>query len=149
MPLTALHAAVDRHIHKTRFLFEESKKIQYREIQMDAVVIPDKEALGKCAWCRKRIHDNREVFGFGAKIKKEANFSEYEGNAIRLMLLSEDRGVPMMVTTEGSEAKKNGNDVMFMVCSEKCGKEMKTALKREKSVGDVFAGIHYFGGKAL
>jgi len=112
---------------------------------MDAVIIPDKEALGKCAWCRKRIRDDREVFAFGAKIRDEADLSEYEGKTVRLMLLSEDRGVPMMVATEGSDAKNDGSDVMFLVCSEKCGKEMKAALEREKSIGDIFAGIHHLG----
>ena len=47
----------------------------------------------------------------------------------------------MMVTSEDSEAKRDGNDVMFLVCSEECGKEMKAALEEEKSLGDIFQGI--------
>ncbi len=90
-----------------------------------------------------RISDDIEVFAVGAKIRPGV-FSEYEGKAIQLMIVSEDRFVPMMVTTEGSEAKNDGNDIMFMVCSETCGKEMKSALERDKSLGDMFEGIQTF-----
>ena len=105
---------------------------------MEVHIISDEEALGKCAWCRNQISDDIEIFAFGAKIQPGADLSDYEGEAIQLMIVSEDRFVPMMVTSEGSEAKIDGNDVMFLVCSEKCGIKMKTALEREKSLGDLF-----------
>jgi len=111
---------------------------------MEVNRILDEEALGKCAWCGNRIDDDLEVFGFGARIRPGIDLSEYEGEAIELKLLTKDRSVPMMVTSESSEAKRDGNDMMFMVCSEKCGKEMKAALEEEKSVGDMFDGIQGF-----
>ena len=108
---------------------------------MKARRISDEEALGKCAWCDKKITEDIEVFGFGATIRPDADLSNYEGEAIALPIVTEDRSVPMLVTSEGSEAKRDGNDVMFMVCSEKCGKDMKFALEVEKSLGDIFEGI--------
>ena len=108
---------------------------------MEARIVSDEEALGQCAWCEKPIDDDREVFGFGAKIRPGADLSEYEGEAIELRLVTNDRTLPMMVTSEDSEAKRDGNDVMFLVCSEECGKEMKAALEEEKSLGDIFQGI--------
>jgi len=53
-------------------------------------------------------------------------------------LVSREKTVNMMVTAEGSEAKKDHMDAMFMVCSEKCGSKLKSALKEEISIGDLF-----------
>jgi hypothetical protein len=106
--------------------------------------ISAEEALGKCAWCGKRIADDLEVYGFGARIRPDIDLSEHEGEAIELTLLTKDRSVPMMVTSEASEAKRDGNDLMFMVCSEQCGKEMKAALEEEKALGDMLDRIQCF-----
>ncbi|SDQ90685.1 hypothetical protein [Virgibacillus salinus] len=37
----------------------------------------------------------------------------------------------MIVTTADSEAKKNGGDGLFAVCSEECGEKMQTTLAKE------------------
>jgi hypothetical protein len=44
----------------------------------------------------------------------------------------------MMVTAPGSEAKDDGKDGMFLVCSESCGKQLKQVLEKEISVGKMF-----------
>jgi hypothetical protein len=44
----------------------------------------------------------------------------------------------MMVTAQDSEAKKEGRDGMFLVCSEKCGKKLKKVLEKEISLGKMF-----------
>ena len=108
---------------------------------MKARRISDAEVLGKCAWCAKKIAEDSEVFGFGATIRLDAYLSKYEGEAITLPIVTEERSVPMLVTSEVSEAKRAGNDVMFMFCSEKCCPYMKNALEVEKSLGDMFSGI--------
>jgi hypothetical protein len=43
-----------------------------------------------------------------------------------------------MVTAQGSEAKSDDNDCMFLVCSEGCGKELKSVLEKELSLGKMF-----------
>ena len=105
-------------------------------------IISDEEDLSKCACCRNHIGDDVELFGFGAKIMPGIDLSEFEGKIVELKLLTEDRTVPMMVTVEGSEAKIDGNDVMFMVCSEKCSSELIAILKRETSLGNTFEKIN-------
>jgi hypothetical protein len=49
----------------------------------------------------------------------------------------------MMVTTKDSEAKINGNDGMFLVCSEECGKKLKSVLENEISLGKMFETVQY------
>ena len=105
---------------------------------MEFNIIPDKEALSRCAWCENRIYDDMEVFGFGAKLKPEVDLSEYESHCIQLDLVSEEKPVYMMVTAHDSEAKSEGKDCMFLVCSEECGEKLKDVLEKEISLGKMF-----------
>ena len=105
---------------------------------MEFSIIPDNEALGKCAWCQSQITDHMEVFGFGATLKPDVDLSEYEGHCIQIDLVSEGKSAYMMVTGQGSEAKNEGKDGMFLVCSEACGKKLKNVLEKEISLGKMF-----------
>jgi hypothetical protein len=105
---------------------------------MEFNIIPDEEALSKCAWCQNHIGDDMEVFGAGAKLKPDVDLSEYESRCIQTILVSEEKPIYMMVTGEGSEAKEDGNDCMFLFCSEECGLKLKTVLDKEISLGKMF-----------
>ena len=54
---------------------------------------------------------------------------------------SEEKSFYMMVTGQGSEAKNEGKDAMFLVCSEACGKKLKNVLEKEISLGKMFKGV--------
>ena len=105
---------------------------------MEYSIIPDEEALSKCAWCQSQINDHMEVLGLGAKLNPDADLSEYESHCIQIILVSEEKPVYMMVTAKGSEARNNGNDGMFLICSERCGKKLKSVLEKEISLGKMF-----------
>jgi hypothetical protein len=105
---------------------------------MEFSIIPDQEALSECAWCQSHITDHMEVFGFGAELKQNVDLSEYEGHCIQIALASEEKSVYMMVTGQGSEAKNEGKDGIFLVCSEACGKKLKNVLEKEISLGKMF-----------
>jgi len=105
---------------------------------MEFSIIPDEEALSKCAWCQSHITDHMEVLGLGAKLKPEVDLSEYESHCIQIGLVSEEKPVRMMVTAQGSQARSNGNDGMFLVCSEGCGEKLKSVLEKEISLGAMF-----------
>jgi hypothetical protein len=108
---------------------------------MEFYIIPDKEALSRCAWCHGHINDEMEVFGFGAKLKPDIDLSQYESHCIQIDLASEDRAVYMLVAAQGSEAKSEGKDGMFLVCSEDCGQKLKEVLENEISLGKMFKTI--------
>lgn len=109
---------------------------------MDARIISDEEALGKCAGCGKRIDEESPVYGLGIKFRPSVDLSEFEGKIIELSILTQNKNVPMVVTTEGSEAKEDGHDAMFMTCSNDCGKKMRDILIKEKSIGDMIEGVN-------
>ena len=101
-------------------------------------IIPDKDALSQCAWCQNHISDDTEVFGVGAKLKPDIDLSEYESHCIQISLVSEEKPFYMMVTAQGSEAKKEGKDGLFLLCSEACGEKLKNVLAKEISIGEMF-----------
>jgi hypothetical protein len=49
---------------------------------MEYYIIPDEEALSKCAWCQSNINEFTEVFGFGAKLKPDVDLTEFESHCI-------------------------------------------------------------------
>ena len=110
---------------------------------MEFYIIPDEEALSKCAWYHSHINDHMEVLGLGVKLKPDVDLSEYESHCIQIGLVSEEKPLYMMVTTKDSEAKINGNDGMFLVCSEGCGKKLKTVLETAISIGKMFETVQY------
>ena len=110
---------------------------------MEFSIIPDQEALRRCAWCQSRIYDDMEVFDFGATLRSNVDLSEYESHCIQIDLVSEEKPVYMMVTAQGSEAKSEGKDGMFLVCSEGCAKKLKNVLKKEISLGKMFKAVGY------
>ena len=108
---------------------------------MKYYIIPDKEALGQCAWCANQINDQMEVFGFGVQFQSNVDLSEFESHCIQIGLISNEKQVYMMVTAQGSEAKNEGNDGMFLVCSENCGQKLKRVLEKEITLGKIFNAV--------
>ena len=47
------------------------------------------------------------------------------------------------VINEGSKDRSKGNDCMFLVCSEGCGKKLKSVLEKEISIGKMFITVRY------
>jgi len=110
---------------------------------MEFNIIPDEDALSRCAWCRNHISDDIEVFGVDVKLKPDVDLSEYESHCIQISLVSEEKPIYMMVTAQGSEAKKEGKDGMFLLCSEECGEKLKNVLAKEISLGKLFGTAHF------
>jgi hypothetical protein len=110
---------------------------------MEYSIIPDEEALSKCVWCHSQIDDHVEVLGLGAKLNPNVDLSDYESHCIQIGLVSEEKPIYMMVTAHGSEAKNNGNDGMFLICSEKCGLKLKDVLEKELSLGQMFDSVQF------
>jgi len=42
-----------------------------------------------------------------------------------------------IVPPADSDARKDGNDLMFTLCSEECGDQLKEALEIEKDLGEL------------
>lgn len=96
------------------------------------------ESGNTCAWCKKNIPEDVEVFGISAKVRKGVDIKGKEGKIIPLHLATKKKDVQAVVVTKNSPAKKEGYDLVFLSCSQKCAKSLKTALSAEvKLFGDV------------
>lgn len=90
-----------------------------------------------CAWCGAAIEEDMEVFAVGAGIKEGVDFTGVPEDESRFLpVVIGGRIVPAVITSPDSQAKIDGNDVMFMVCSGECAETLKRALEKEKETND-------------
>jgi hypothetical protein len=88
-----------------------------------------------CSWCGGPIPEAGEVFGTGAKIREGIDFVQGEGTEGFFMEVTiAGRRVPTIVTGKDSEARKQGNDLLFMTCSMNCAEELRESLERERDI---------------
>lgn len=85
----------------------------------------------RCAWCMKKIRDDRPVLGISVQFADGIDFSESQGEVIQIGIHSRNTSVPMIVPADESEAKLQGTDAIFAMCSEKCANKMKETLTKE------------------
>lgn len=84
-----------------------------------------------CAWCSKKIRENDPLSAIDIKLLKGMDLSDKEGEIVPIYFKELDKNVPMIVTTSDSEAKKNGQDGLFVVCSQDCGNKLKNVVGKE------------------
>ncbi len=85
------------------------------------------DAIRICAWCGKHIPENTELFSVNAKARPGVDL-EHEGNVLALALDATRTALAIIPTPE-SEAKKAGWDVLFVVCSEECGRSLRETVQ--------------------
>jgi hypothetical protein len=57
-----------------------------------------------------------------------------EGQTVQTALAAVGKIVPVLVTVRGSQARREGYDVVFTVCSRECGARLKAALLVESGL---------------
>jgi hypothetical protein len=85
----------------------------------------------ECGWCGKSIGEDQPVFGIGGKALPGIDLSLVQGKVIEIDLETAAKHVLAAVPAFDSDAKKEGNDLMFMVCSEACGRQLQAAVAGE------------------
>lgn len=93
-----------------------------------------------CAWCGRKIPKGSEIFSLGAKVKSGIDLHNQAGRAIRLLLAKSEKTINAIAPADNSQAKKEGNDLLFAICSLKCGDVLRRTLQEEL---DVFDQINY------
>ncbi|WP_307440142.1 hypothetical protein [Bacillus sp. V2I10] len=79
----------------------------------------------------KKIREDKPVFGLSVKFAEGVDFSNSEGTITQISLRTRNTSVPMIVTASNSEAKHQGTDGIFAICSERCGAKMKDTVTKE------------------
>ena len=89
----------------------------------------------ECGWCGKAIGEDDPVGAVGAGVHKGIDLSLVEGKVIQLAFTASGKTVPAGVAAFDSDAKAEGKDVVFMVCSDACGQQVQEAFADELTHG--------------
>jgi hypothetical protein len=112
------------------------KQVRRRPGSPDAIFRRRAERLqSECGWCGGSIGEDEPVFGIGGKALPGIDLSLVQGKVIEITLESAGKSVLAAVSAFESDAKRAGNDLMFMVCSEACGRNLQTAIAAEVARG--------------
>lgn len=85
----------------------------------------------RCSWCMKKIKEDKPCYGLNVKFASGVAFDEKDGKIISLHLKTRNTSVPLIIVADDSEAKRNGQDGIFALCSENCGTKMKETITKE------------------
>ncbi|MDD3718775.1 MAG: hypothetical protein PHP28_08960 [Actinomycetota bacterium] len=88
----------------------------------------------RCAYCEKEMRSGDEVFGLGVKLREELEYPGAIGRTTTVHLPVEGREIECMAAADASQAKAEGWDLIFMVCSEECGAALKALLEAEEGL---------------
>ena len=88
--------------------------------------------LSTCGWCGKKLGSNEEVFTVGGKMNEAIDMENLQGKVLPYTLPSQHRTLTAYAPTSASLAKQQGQDIVFMLCSETCCLELKRAMAGER-----------------
>ena len=89
--------------------------------------------LTMCGWCHRIIGENEEHLARGAKAWPEARglFRAKEGQVVVLVLAGQDHQILGIVPRSDSPAVKDGYDVIFQTCSDRCADALDERIRTE------------------
>ena len=90
-----------------------------------------------CSWCGLKIRGEGPIYALGCKKRPEVDISKYESKVMPVKISTLGKTIWSIVPPADSDARKDGNDLMFTLCSEKCGDQLKEALEIEKELGEL------------
>jgi hypothetical protein len=90
--------------------------------------------LGHCAWCNREIAEDGERIAINSRFRDKKDFRKHEGMVVSFVLADAGRTVTAYVVTRDSPAKKEGKEVIFQVCSDRCDLELSTAMSKEMNL---------------
>jgi hypothetical protein len=102
-----------------------------------------KQAMTTCCWCGLKIKDEGPIYAIGCKKRPEVDISKYESKVMPVKLSTLGRTIWSIVPPVDSDARMEGNDFMFTLCSEDCGDQLKETLDIEKEIGELIFSVEH------
>ncbi len=91
--------------------------------------IDDTDTEPFCARCEDELYEGAPVYLLGATMRQKTALEGKESQLVSLTLAQ--RTVRAFVAASGSEAKRTGWDLVFIVCGLDCARSLQTALRQE------------------
>jgi len=92
-----------------------------------------------CGWCGKPVGEEEPVVAVGARVHEGIDLSRVQGKVIELTFEVSGKTVLGGVAGFESQAKAEGKDVIFMTCSDECGRQIQAAFAEELARGLAFS----------
>jgi len=92
------------------------------------------DRLGHCGCCNRRMGEEGERIAIKARFRDQKDHQKNEGRVVSFTLEDAGRTVVAYVVTRDSPAKKEGKEVLFQVCSDRCGLELTAAMNKEMNL---------------
>ncbi|MGO9466623.1 MAG: hypothetical protein ACLQIB_18340 [Isosphaeraceae bacterium] len=89
-----------------------------------------------CGWCGRSIAADTAVFGGGARARPGIDLEAVAGQVLPVYLVGAGKTVLVAVTGLDSDARRDGNDFVYMICSEACGRDLKAAFESDIELGN-------------
>ena len=86
------------------------------------------EERDACCWCDAEMGPKQTAWGMAAKSVYDL---EPRGRDVEVELLSGEKIVGYLIE-KGSEVGRQGFDIMFFVCSERCAKALGVAIRQNE-----------------
>jgi len=96
-----------------------------------------KQAMSTCSWCGKKIRNEGPIYALGCKKRPKVDISKYESNVMPIKISTLGKTIWSIVPPADSDARREGKDFMFTLCSEDCGDQLKETLDIEKEIGEL------------
>jgi len=90
--------------------------------------LPTVKERDACCWCDAKMGPEQTAWGMAAKSVYDL---EPRGRDVGVELLSGEK-IEGYIIQKGSEIGKQGFDIMFFVCSEKCAKALGVAIRQNE-----------------
>lgn len=116
----------------TRMNFDNSFKLQIKSKKKNLDIY--KNYTAPCSWCKGIMHSEQKAFCVTGKKLPGKDISMYEGQYVPLEVTSREETVMALVTASDSDARKEGIDFLFVVCSMECANELLKALKQDEDI---------------
>jgi hypothetical protein len=88
-----------------------------------------------CGWCGRKIPPDTEVFGGGGKARPGIDLTAHAGHVLPVYFVGSDKIVLVAVTGLDSDARRDGQDFVYMTCSAACAQTLKAAFESEIEMG--------------
>ena len=111
---------------------ERVQALQHGKMMKKAIVqgqIGDTDTEPFCARCEDELYEGAPVYLLGATMRQKAALEGKESQLVSLTLAQ--RTVRAFVAASGSEAKRTGWDLVFIVCGLDCARSLQAALRQE------------------
>jgi hypothetical protein len=96
-----------------------------------------KHVMTTCSWCGLKISSEGPIYALGCKKRPEIDISKYESKVMPVKIATLGKTIWSIVPPADSDARKDGKDIMFTLCSEDCGDQHKETLEIEKDLGEL------------